>query len=167
MILRFSMPRKLQGFRSAVGVVLYLACDLIECAYTIRGPAQFMSSPSERSWTMLKHLCLYLTSVRDHSLRLRVSENGLWHSPTNDDGVVLELFPDSDWASRSMTTCVNKTTISMPLRSWQLHLKMDSISLQLSQRLKVSSVLIRLVVLMWKTWELHLNLEVQKTWPCG
>ena len=58
-----------------------------------------MSSPTERSWTMLKRLCLYLTSVRNNSLRLHVCEDGLWHSPTVDDGVVIDLFSDSDWAA--------------------------------------------------------------------
>ena len=36
-------------------------------ACTIRDLAQSMSCPTERSWSMLKHLCLYLLSVRDHS----------------------------------------------------------------------------------------------------
>ena len=27
-----------------------------------------------------------------HSLRLRICPNGLWHSPPNDDGMVLEMF---------------------------------------------------------------------------
>eukprot|EP00435_Cladocopium_sp_Y103_P071106 s873_g36.t1 len=92
-------PEKASRYRSAVGVLLYLASDLIECAYTIRGLAQFMSAPTERAWTMLKHLCLYLMSVRDNSLRLHICLDGLWHSPSNDDGVVLEMFSDSDWAA--------------------------------------------------------------------
>ena len=90
---------KASKFRSAVGVLLYLACDLVECSYTIRGLAQYMSSPTERSWMMLRHLCLYLTKVRNNSLRLRAAENGLWHSPASDKGVVLEMFTDSDWAA--------------------------------------------------------------------
>ena len=87
---------KSSRFRSAVGVLLYLASDLVECAYTIRRLAQYMSAPTERSWTMLKHVCLYLTSARDNSY---VCEDGLWYSPTNDDGVVIEVFSDSDWAA--------------------------------------------------------------------
>eukprot|EP00435_Cladocopium_sp_Y103_P049927 s1227_g15.t1 len=90
---------KASRYRFAVGILLYLTSDLVECAYTIRGLAQFLSSSTERSWTMLTHLCLYLTSVRDNSLRLRVSEDGLWHSPSNHDGVVIELFSESDWAA--------------------------------------------------------------------
>ena len=90
---------KATRYRSAVGVLLYLASDLVECAFTIRGLAQHMSAPTERSWMMLKHLCLYLVSVRNQSLRLGVRESGLWYSPCNDDGLVLELFSDSDWAA--------------------------------------------------------------------
>lgn len=43
------------------------------------------------SWTMLKHLCLYLTSLGDNTLRLHVREDGLWHSPINDGGLVIDL----------------------------------------------------------------------------
>ena len=92
-------PEKASRYRSAVGVLLYLASDLVECAFTIRGLAQFMSAPTERSWTMLKHLCLYLLAVRDNSLCLRICPNGLWHSPSSDDGIILEMFSDSDWAA--------------------------------------------------------------------
>ena len=51
------------------------------------------------SWTMLKHLCLYLTSLGDNTLRLHVRDDGLWHSPINDGGLVIDLFSDSDWAA--------------------------------------------------------------------
>ena len=85
-------PEKATRYKSAVGVLLYLASDLVECAFTIRGLAKFMSAPTERSWTMLKHLSLYLLAVPDNSLRLRICPNGLWHSPPNDDGMVLEMF---------------------------------------------------------------------------
>ena len=90
---------KASRYRSAVGILLYLSTDLVECSYTIRGLAQSMSAPTERSWTMMKHLCLYLLSVRDFSLRLQMKLNGLWHSPPDDNGVVIELFSDSDWAA--------------------------------------------------------------------
>jgi len=51
------------------------------------------------SWTLLKHLCLYLTSLGDNTLRLHVRDDGLWHSPINDGGLVIDLFSDSDWAA--------------------------------------------------------------------
>ena len=44
---------KATRYRSAVGVLLYLASDLVECAFSIRGLAQFMSAPTERAWTEL------------------------------------------------------------------------------------------------------------------
>lgn len=92
-------PDKATRYRSAVGVLLYLASDLVECAFTIRDLPQFMSAPTERSWMMLKHLCLYLVSVRNHCLRLCIRPDGLWHSPCNSAGLVLEIFSDSDWAA--------------------------------------------------------------------
>ena len=47
----------------------------------------------------MKHLCLYLLSVPDFSLRLHMKLDGLWHSPPDDNGMVIELFSDSDWAA--------------------------------------------------------------------
>ena len=49
-------PDKATRYRSAVGVLFYLASDLVECAFTIRGLAQHMNASTERSWMMLKHL---------------------------------------------------------------------------------------------------------------
>ena len=99
------------AYRSAIGILMYLASDLVECAYTIRGLAQCMSKPTERSWMMLKHLCLYLLDARTNSLQLKIKPNGLWYSPETSDGIVLELFSDSDWAAhkatrRSVSACM-------------------------------------------------------------
>ena len=44
---------KASRYRSAVGILLYFSTDLVECSYTIRGLAQSMSAPAERSWTMM------------------------------------------------------------------------------------------------------------------
>lgn len=46
--------------RSAVGVLLYMASDLVECQFTIRRLARCMASPSARAWEILKHLVCYL-----------------------------------------------------------------------------------------------------------
>ncbi len=36
------------AYRSAIGILMYLASDLVECANTIQGFAQCMSKPTER-----------------------------------------------------------------------------------------------------------------------
>ena len=60
---------------------------------------------------MLKHLCLYLLDARTNVLQLQIKPNGLWYSPETPDGIVLELFSDSDWAAhkatrRSVSACM-------------------------------------------------------------
>ena len=70
-----------------------------------------MSKPTERSWMMLKHLGLYLLDARTNVLQLQIKPNGLWYSPETSDGIVLELFSDSDWAAhkatrRSVSACM-------------------------------------------------------------
>ena len=37
------------AYRSAMGILMYLASDLVECANTLRGLAQRMSKPIERA----------------------------------------------------------------------------------------------------------------------
>ena len=60
-------PQQASTFRSAVGVLLYMASDLVECQFTIRHLARCMASPTSRGWEILKHLVCYL---------LRRSESG-------------------------------------------------------------------------------------------
>ena len=52
---------------------------------------------------MLRHLASYLTSAQGFALRLKIKENGLWHSPCLDGELVLELFSDSDWGAHKRT----------------------------------------------------------------
>ena len=92
-------PDRASRFRSAIGILLYLANDLPECAYGIRGLSQYMSKPTERSWTLLKHLALCLLEGQFFALQLKIQPDGLWYSPENENGFVLELFSDSDWAA--------------------------------------------------------------------
>ena len=96
-------PEHASKYRTAIGILLYLSSDLIECAYTIRGLAQAMSRPTQRAWEMLRHLASYLTSTQGFALRLKIKEDGLWHSPCVDDAMVLELFSDSDWGAHKRT----------------------------------------------------------------
>ena len=60
---------------------------------------------------MLKHLCLYLLDARTNVLEVQIKPNGLWYSPETSDGIVLELFSESDWAAhkatrRSVSACM-------------------------------------------------------------
>ena len=41
-------PQQASTFRSAVGVLLYMASDLVECQFTIRHLARCMASPTSR-----------------------------------------------------------------------------------------------------------------------
>ena len=44
------------SYGSAVGILLYLSAGLVECQFTIRHLAQYMSKPTEKAWVELKHL---------------------------------------------------------------------------------------------------------------
>ena len=43
-------------YRSAVGILLYLWCDMVQCQWMIRHLADSMSKPTLKAWTELRHL---------------------------------------------------------------------------------------------------------------
>ena len=77
-------PGKASRYTSAIGVLIYLACDMPECAHTIRGLSKKMSQPTDLSWLMLRHLCLYLLEGRKSCFQLEIKPDGLWHSGSTD-----------------------------------------------------------------------------------
>ena len=84
-------------FRSAVGILLYLSCDMVECQWTIRHLAQSMSKPTEKAWIELRHLVQYLLGCMSYGL--------LMHYKSDYDGsdLSLKVFTDSDWATNKGT----------------------------------------------------------------
>ena len=79
-------------FRSAVGVLLYMASDLVECQFTIRHLARCMSSPTSRAWEILKHLVCYLLGRSEFGLLLSLEQFKY------DERMQLLAYSDSDWA---------------------------------------------------------------------
>ena len=84
-------------FRSAVGILVYLSCDMVECQWTIRHLAQSMSKPTEKAWIELRHLVQYLLGCMSYGL--------LMHYKSDYDGsdLSLKVLTDSDWASNKGT----------------------------------------------------------------
>ena len=92
----------LTKFRSAVGILLYLAADLPHCQHCIRFLATKMMSATQHCWQVLKHLVLYLAGNQDLclSLNFQGERNGLFHDYTANEHAIVEMFADADWASR-------------------------------------------------------------------
>ena len=98
---------KATKFRSGVGILLFLAHDLIECQFVIRGLARYMSKPTERAWDILKYLVQYLLGRVEYGLLMKLAEND-----TSND-VDLLVYSDSDWAGhkgprKSASSCFVK-----------------------------------------------------------
>ncbi len=81
-------------FRSAVGILKYLSCDMVECQWTIRHLA---SKPTEKAWIEVRHLVQYLLGCMSFGL--------LMHYRSNHDSadLLLKIFTESDWASNKGT----------------------------------------------------------------
>ena len=105
-------------FRTCVGVLLYLACDMPHCQHVVRYLATYSTRPSEKSMVVLRHLVAYLASHQELcvSLKWRGRNVGVYHNYDNlEPGeCVLEVFTDSDWASdRGSRRSISCATIFM------------------------------------------------------
>ena len=55
-------PAAAKAFRTCVGILLYLACDLPHCQHIVRHLSTYSTQPTVKSMTVLKHLVGYLAS---------------------------------------------------------------------------------------------------------
>ena len=90
-------------FRSAVGVLLYLAPDMVEAQYGIRYLASYMAKPTKGAWSVLKHLCGYLDQHRGYCSCISVTQPGSGLTVQRDNEHVVEAYSDSDWAGNRIT----------------------------------------------------------------
>ena len=84
-------------YRSAVGILLYLSCDMVQCQWMIRHLAQSMSKPTLKAWTELRHLVQYLLGCTEFGLMMH------YQSDFDGSDFLLKTFTDSDWASNKGT----------------------------------------------------------------
>ena len=94
-----------KAFRCAIGILLYLAVDLIECQGAIRALSSYMTSPTRNAQTALalRHLLKYLLEGQHHGLLLDCKNRHCGVSgeiPRPSQPVLcLESFSDANWAS--------------------------------------------------------------------
>ena len=92
-----------KAFRCAIGILLYLAVDLIECQGAIRALSSSMSSPTKNAQTALRHLLKYLLEGQRHGLMLcrdnvHCGRSGEL-SPSTSQAMCIESYSDADWAT--------------------------------------------------------------------
>ncbi|CAE7679056.1 RE2 [Symbiodinium sp. CCMP2592] len=96
-------PADAKAFRCAIGILLYLAVDLIECQGAIRALSSYMTSPTRNAQIALRQLLKYLLEGQHHGLLLDRKHccGGVSREiPSTSQGVLcLESFSDANWAS--------------------------------------------------------------------
>ena len=95
-------PAEAKAFRCAIGVLLYLAVDLVECQGAIRALSSFMTTPTRNALIALRHLVKYLLTGQHHGLMLdrKNRHSGLsGEVHCTDSTMSVESYSDSDWAS--------------------------------------------------------------------
>ena len=97
-------PVSTKVYRSAVGILLYLAHDLAECQCTINMLASKMSCPTQMSMKGLRHLVLYMQGTCNEGIMLSKKEHGVGLiGEQHGVAPLLESFSDANWASNQVT----------------------------------------------------------------
>ncbi|CAE7655231.1 RE1 [Symbiodinium sp. CCMP2592] len=94
-------PADAKAFRCAIGILLYLAVDLIECQRAIRALSSYMTSPTRDAQIALRQLLKYLLEGQHHGLLLDRKHccGGVSKEiPSTSQGMLcLESFSDANW----------------------------------------------------------------------
>ena len=106
--------------RSGLGLTLYMAMDRPGIQFAVKALSSYMSRPSVKALSALKHLASYLEGTPDDGILLRSTEEGkmvsdFWKEDdfiqdevtipdwTADGRFILEAFSDSSWADCKAT----------------------------------------------------------------
>ena len=101
-------------YRSAVGLLLYVAHDRPDIQFAVRSLASFLQVATRKNWKHLEHLTLYLLGTQDYCFAYQGNTPGtstLHDYPENQEATefmdkkihLLEVFSDSDWAGDRTT----------------------------------------------------------------
>ena len=73
-------------YRSAIGILMYIQADLLECQYAVRFLSTVAHCPTEGGWKLLRHLTSYVHGTQNHVLGLA--------TPTVGSGIVRQGVPN-------------------------------------------------------------------------
>ena len=101
-------------YRSAVGLLLYIAHDRPDIQFEVRSLASFLQVATRKNWKHLEHLTLYLLGTQEYCFAYQGNAPGtstLHEHPKNQGATefmdkkihLLEVFSDSDWAGDRTT----------------------------------------------------------------
>ena len=101
-------------YRSAVGLLLYVAHDRPDIQFAVRSLASFLQVATRKNWKHLEHLTLYLLGTQEYCFAYQGNAPGtstLREHPENQEATefmekkihLLEVFSDSDWAGDRTT----------------------------------------------------------------
>ncbi|CAE7264057.1 unnamed protein product [Symbiodinium sp. CCMP2592] len=93
-------------YRSALGILMYLASDLLACQFGIRFLSTHAHKPTEGCWKLLRHLTAYVNCHKSHVLCLAKPQLGqglICNRVSEQKTSTLEMFSDSDWSGDKKT----------------------------------------------------------------
>ncbi|CAE7237703.1 GIP [Symbiodinium sp. CCMP2592] len=93
-------------YRSALGILMYLASDLLACQFGIRFLSTHAHKPTEGCWKLLRHLTAYVNCHKSHVLGLAKPQLGqglICNRVSEQKTSILEMFSDSDWSGDKKT----------------------------------------------------------------
>ncbi|KAJ0600057.1 putative RNA-directed DNA polymerase [Helianthus annuus] len=85
-------------YRQVVGALQYVTLSRPDITYAVNKVCQFMHSPTENQWSVVKRILRYLKGTATHGLLLKQQSPPVLHAYTDASFNNLSAFSDADWA---------------------------------------------------------------------
>ena len=90
-------------FRSGLGLTLYMAMHRPDIQFAVKVLSSYMSRPSVKAISALKHLASYLEGTSDDGIPLRTSDDGIPLRSTEEGKMVSDFWKENDFIQDEVT----------------------------------------------------------------
>ena len=85
-------------YRQLVGALQYVTLSRPDITFAVNKVCQFMHSPTENHWAVVKRILRYLQGTSSYGLRLKQQSDLTVHAYTDSSAPPITAFSDADWA---------------------------------------------------------------------
>lgn len=86
-------------YHQLVGALQYVTLSRPDINFVVNKVFQFIHSPTENHWSVVKRILRYLQGTSDHGLLIQHDSGSILHAHIDSYASFLTAFSDADWAS--------------------------------------------------------------------